>query len=308
MVNNMTREEMSQKIQNEIFSEENRENRKKLIIKIIKLLIVIFLIGIVFILYTTYISNTWIIVNEKRIVNKKIPDSFNGAKIIHFSDLHYGTTFKLDEVKELVKLVNERKPDLILFSGDLIDDHYSLKAKEKEELIKYLNEMDANIGKYAVIGEEDGVDYNTIMTQGGFNVLNNGYDLVYRGDNNPILMNGLSSTLSGLGDINKTLSYYSEENHNSNIYSISIMHEPDNVDDFINTNPSDLYLAGHSHLGEVRIPIIGNIRRIDGAKKYRNDYYKLSNSELYVSSGLGCDGKFRLFARPSINFLRLSNK
>ncbi len=304
----MTREEMSQKIQKEIFSEENKENRKKLIIKIIKILIIIFLLGIVFVLYTTYVSNTWIIVNEKRIINKKIPDSFNGSKIIHFSDLHYGTTMKMDELKKIVNLVNDRKPDLIIFTGDLVDDHYSLQGKEKEKLIKYLDEMDASIGKYAIIGEEDGVDYNTIMTQGGFNVLNNTYDLVYKGDNNPILINGLSSTLSGLGDINKALSYYSEDNHNSNIYSISIMHEPDNVDDFVNTNNSDLYFAGHSHLGEIRIPIIGNIRRIEGAKKYRNDYYEVSNSPLYISSGLGCDGKFRLFARPSINFIRLSNK
>lgn len=304
----MTREEMSKKIQDEIFNEENKENRKRLVIRIIKILIAVFILGIIFMLYTTYISNTWIIVNEKRIINKNIPDSFNGTKIIHFSDLHYGTTMTMDNVKEIVKLINDRNPDLVLFTGDLIDDHYDLDNKEQEKLIKQLNKIDASIGKYAVIGEEDGVSFNTIMTQSGFNVLNNEYDLIYKDDNNPILINGLSSTLSGLGDITKTLKYYSEDNHNSNIYSISIMHEPDNVDDFINTNPSNLYLAGHSHLGEVRIPFIGNIKGIEGAKKYRNNYYKVNNGELYVSSGLGCDGKIRLFDRPSINFFRISNK
>ena len=304
----MTREEMSQKIQDEIFNEENRDRRKKIIIKVLKVLILLFFLSIVFMLYTTYISNTWIIVNEKRIINKKIPDSFNGTKIIHFSDLHYGTTMNMNEVKKIVKLINERNPDIVIFTGDLIDDHYDLENKEQEQIIKQLNSIDSSIGKYAIIGEEDGVSYNTIMTQSGFNVLNNDYDLIYKDDNNPILINGLSSTLSGLGDITKTLKYYSEANHNSNIYSISIMHEADNVDDFINTNPSDLYLAGHSHLGEIRLPIIGSLKRIDGSKKYRKAYYKLDNSELYISSGLGIDGKFRLFNRPSINFFRISNK
>ena len=304
----MTREEMSQKIQDEIFSEENRNKRKKILIIIIKILLIVFILGIVFMLYTNYVSNTWIIVNEERIINSKIPDSFNGVKIIHFSDLHYGTTMKMDEVKNIVKLINDRNPDLVLFTGDLVDDHYDLENKEQEKLIKELDSINASIGKYAVIGEEDGVNYNTIMSSGGFTILNNDYDLIYKDDNNPILLNGLSTTNSGLGDITKTLSYYNQENHNSNIYSISIMHEPDNVDDFVNTKPSDLYLAGHSHLGEVRLPFIGNIKNIEGAKKYRNEYYKVSGSPLYVSSGLGIDGKFRLFARPSINFFRISNK
>ncbi len=308
MVNNMTREEISKKIQSEIFNEENKDKRKKLVLRILKILVIIFILGIIFILYTSYISNTWIIVNEKRIVNKKIPDSFNGTKIIHFSDLHYGTTFKMKEVKKLVKLVNDRKPDLILFTGDLIDDHYALKAKEQEELIKELDKMDASMGKYAITGEEDGVNYNTIISQGGFTLLNNDHDLIYKNDNNPILINGLNSTLSGLGDIDKTLSYYKEENHNSNIYSISMMHEPDNVDDFVNINNSDLYFAGHSHLGEVRLPFVGTVIGKEGYKKYKNDYYVVHGSPLYISSGLGIDGKFRLFARPSINFIRLSNK
>ena len=47
------------------------------------------------------------------------------------------------------------------------------------------------------------------------------------------------------------------------------MHEPDNVDDFVNTNNSDLYLAGHSHLGEIRLPFVGTLIGKDGYKKYK---------------------------------------
>jgi predicted MPP superfamily phosphohydrolase len=72
---------------------------------------------------------------------------------------------------------------------------------------------------------------------------------------------------------------------------------------------TDLFLAGHSHNGNIRIPFINkSIYKVEGAKKYDQDYYKIKNSNLYISSGLGTTNGIRLFCRPSINFFRLSNK
>ena len=167
----MTREEMRQKIQDEIFSEENRNKRKKILIIIIKILLIVFILGIVFMLYTNYISNTWIIVNEERIINSKIPDSFNGVKIIHFSDLHYGTTMKMDEVKNIVKLINDRNPDLVLFTGDLVDDHYDLENKEQEKLIKELDYF---------LGSKDNYRYERNLNNEGYKLIG-GVDEVGRG-------------------------------------------------------------------------------------------------------------------------------
>ena len=88
-----------------------------------------------------------------------------------------------------------------------------------------------------------------------------------------------------------------------------MLHEPDIVDSIISTYPSDLFLAGHSHNGTVRIPIINTpLLKSKNAIKYNQDYYKINNSELYISSGLGTETGIRLFCRPSINFFRLSNK
>lgn len=303
----MTREEMNEEIQNEIFQEQNREKIKKIVKITIKTIFIVTILSTAFFFYTTYISTVKIVVREYRIKNEKIPNSFNGLKIIQFSDLHFGSTMFNENVKEIVKLSNERKPDIIVFTGDLINKEYDLtkNVKEQEKLIKELKKMNATLGKYAILGDEDNEMISTIFNQSDFTILRNEYDLIYKNENTPILLTGISSRNQ---DIDKAFNYFKEENHNSNIYNITLIHEPDKTDDIISKYNTDLILAGHSHNGNIRIPFINySLFKVEGAKKYDQDYYKINNTKLYVSSGLGTKNGIRLFCRPSINFFRLSN-
>ena len=197
----MTREELNQTKQEEIFNEERREKRKHLVMIFLKITLILILIFLSAFFYITYISTSSLIVKEQRIINEKIPASFNGMKIVQFSDLHYGTTVFQSEVKNLVKQINERNPDLVVFTGDLIDQNYNLKSKERESLITELKKIKASLGKYAIMGEEDGDDFITIFNQSNFTILNNDYELIYKNDNTPILLIGLSSTLKEEIDI-----------------------------------------------------------------------------------------------------------
>lgn len=304
----MTREELNNKKQKEIFREENREKRKKLVLISLKIMITIVFLFTAFYFYTTRISAGSIIIKEKRIISEKIPDSFNGTKIIHFSDLHYGSNINYDKLKEIVNLINERKPDLVLFSGDLIAKDYNLSNKEQEKVINELKKITANLGKYTVMGDEDKDNFTTIMNQSDFTILNNDYDFLYNKTNDAILLIGFASSLNKQMDIDKGLEYFSNETANHDIYTISLFHEPDSAEDILNKHNVNLLLAGHSHNGNIRIPYIGSIIKIDGARKYDQEYYKINNSELYISSGLGTTGDgIRLFCRPSINFFRISN-
>lgn len=301
----MTREELNKQIQEEI-NEENKNTKNKNLIKfIIKSILFLIVFFTLFYSYTTYISTIKIGVREYRITNKKIPNSLDGLKIIHLSDLHFGSTMYNENVKEIEKMINKRKPDIVVFTGDLINKDYKLKSKEQEKLISYLKKINASLGKYAILGDEDNESISTIFNQSDFTILRNEYELIYKNNNDAIILIGLTTKNQ---DIEKAYSYFKEENHNSNIYTITLTHKPDTTEEIIN-HPTDLILAGHSHNGNIIIPFINYpLYQYEGAKKYNLAYYKIDNTKLYISSGLGTPEGFRLFCRPSINFYRISSK
>ena len=304
----MTREELSQDMQDEIFKEENRLKIKSIIITIIKWVIILVIVFILFILYTKNISTTGFIIREERVISKKLPQELNGLKIVQFSDLHYGSTVKNKELKKIVSMINETEADIVVFTGDLIDTKYKLKNKERENIINELSSINSNIGSYAVLGDEDNDDFLTILNQSNFVILNNMYDLVYYDNNNPILLSGISYSKDD-SVYYKAYDYYNDPNHNSNIFSVTLIHQPDTIYDLKDRFHSDLYIAGHSHNGNIRIPFIGSVINKTGSKKYHNEYYDLDGTPLYISSGLGTNNKLgiRLFCRPSISLYRLSN-
>ena len=307
----MTREEINEAKQKEIIKEQKIEKTKKIIKTIVITILIIIGVAFAFFSYTTFISTTKVHVKEYRIKNKKIPKSFNGIKIVQFSDLHYGTTIDYDNLKKTINKINNRKPDIVVFTGDLIDNNYTISAKEQEKLTKLLDKIEASLGKYAISGDEDKDNYYTILNQSNFNILNNDYDLIYNNTNDAILLVGLDSLIKNKQDIEKAYSYFKQEVYNSNIYTISIVHEPDSSTDMINNYNTDLILSGHTHNGSIRIPIINYpLIKTKGGKQYNQDYYKINNTDLYISSGLGTNNYFgiRLFCRPTISLYRLSNK
>lgn len=305
----VTREEKNKDIQKEIEEEKSHEKRKKIVKIFLKFTIILIIVFFLFYFYAKYSPTLGLIVKEERIINEKIPNSFNGTKIIHFSDLNYGSTIYEDELKNLVKIINSRKPDIIVFTGNIINKNYQINTKDQEKIIRQLKKINATIGKYAVMGKNDEKEtFITIMNQSNFIILDNNYDLVYN-NNTPILITGVSSYINDNRDINSTFKYFKEETHNSNIYTISIMSETEDLDEIITNYNPDLVLAGNSLNGEIRLPLIGGIIPQEGSSKYIDEYYKVNNTEIFISSGISSPTiGFRIFNSPSINLFRLTNK
>ncbi len=91
-------------------------------------------------------------------------------------------------------------------------------------------------------------------------------------------------------------------------YTIVLAHEPDQILDIKNYN-FNLFLAGHSHLGQIRLPLIGAIYTPKGSKKYYDEHYKVNNADMYINGGIGTSViEFRLLNKPSINLYRFYTK
>lgn len=263
------------------------------------IIIILLIVGLIF--YSRFVATKGLEVKEYEITSNKIPKSYEGLKIIHFSDLHYGTTVYLKELEKLVKEINTFNPDIIFFTGDLIDKNYKVSNEEIDNITKLLNKIDANIVSYAVKGNHDYTDsYNKIMDNTNFKVLKNEQQLFYYNDITPLLIIGLEDELMGTVDIPKAF-----ENFDENNYTILLTHEPD-LYEKTKEYKSDLVLAGHSHNGQVRIPFLGAVIKVAGAKKYYDEKYLINNTTMYISGGIGTSNyPFRLFNPPSFNFYRL---
>ena len=278
--------------------------------KVIIVLIIIILSISLILLYSRFIATKGLKINEYKVINFKITETYHGLKIVHLSDIHYNSTIFEKELKNIVEKINEIKPDIVVLTGDLIDDRISF---DKDIIINCLSKIEANLGKYAISGNHDIPidDYNYIIKESGFTNLDNKYDLIYYKSNEPIIISGIGSGEEDIGIKTEEFDKYISElkiDDTKPIYSILLVHEPDTIDN-LDSNNYDLVLAGHSHGGQVRLPLIGAIYRPVGAKKYYNEYYKINNTDLYISSGLGTSlYRFRLFNKPSFNFYRITNK
>ena len=254
-------------------------------------------------LYMRFIATSGISVREYKIKSSKL-SSFYGLKVVHFTDLHYGMTVDEDKLLYLVDKINKTKPDIVLFTGDLVDRHTSVTSEISNILTKYLSSINTTYGKYYVKGNHDKVNksYDKIMTSSNFKCLDDNYEIIYGKDNKTIFIGGVA--------VDKNINNEIVENLNLNNYDYKIfmMHYPDEVDKILKYN-FDFIVSGHSHNGQVRVPVIGKIITPDNAKKYYDSYYKINDTHLYISGGIGNSTiNLRFFNKPSFNLYRFVDK
>lgn len=263
--------------------------------KSIKILFFIIIFVFILFIYARYINTKGLIVNEISIVDKNLNENYNGLKIVHFSDIHYGRTTLENDLSKMVDEINLLKPDIIVFTGDLFDNKDIVK--DNVNLItKYLNKLEARLFKFAIIGDYDKKyldDYEDILNNSDFILLDNSSKLVYDNCDVPINFVGLTN----IKDIDSL--------YNNDYFTITLMHTPGSANNIKNSN---IIFAGHSLGGQIKIPFIGGIIKKEGAEKYVNDYYEVNKQKLYISNGIGTEKfSFRFFNKPSISLYRLYN-
>lgn len=250
-----------------------------------------------------FIGTKGLIIKEYKVVNKNIDTSFYGFKIVHFSDLHYGMSVDEKVLSNLVDKINKTKPDIVVFTGDLIDKKKNYTESDTKLLTKYLSKIKSSYGNYYVNGDDDENinSFDSIMVNSNFKSLNNNYEVITSEKNKKILISGISTNanIKIFNDIFKDDDYS---------YKIIMMHYPDNYD-LISKYNFDLVLSGHSHNGQVRLSYIGALVKMNNSKKYYDPYYKINDTDMYISGGIGNSKvNLRLFNTPSFNLYRLVDK
>ncbi len=276
-----SRLEKNKKKINEI-DKEKRQKKAKIIIKITSIILVsIFSI----LCFSMFIGAKYLVVKEVKITNDKLPNSFHGLKIVQFSDLLY-PSFNEKDLDNLKNKINELKPDIIVFTGNIKRIDYELTKNDISILSKFFNSLESSMNKYAVYGTND-KNFLDIL-ENSFIILDNKESIIYNKEIENIKIIGFNSN-------NVDTSKISDGSN----YNICLINNPDNINKI--KDVCDLTLAGNTLGGEIKIPFYKGLLTNN---KYYKDYYKEYN--MYISNGIGNNYKVRLFNQPSISLYRLN--
>lgn len=256
--------------------------------------------------YARYVEPKMLAIRNFTLESAKIPTSLHELKVLQFSDTHVGYHYDLKQLKGLIDKINNQKPDLILFTGDLVDAPHLYDFPD--ELPVLLSKLTAPLGKFWIYGNHDHGGNGTekikeVMDAGGFNLLQNSHTRI--GDNRgSFILAGLDDVMLGRPNIDEALQHVEPE-----VFTLLMVHEPD-VADQVQHYPVDLQLSGHSHGGQVQLPIYGYMITPPFAEKYVEGNYHLGDRlQLFVSRGLGTTRMpYRFLCRPEITIYTLKSK
>ena len=250
--------------------------------------------------------------NRPRVVRRDFwfprwPERMNGFTIALLSDFHYDPYFSTHPLHATVPLVNDLRPDLIVFTGDFVsvplieDDEKGALAAEP--CARLLSQMKARHGMWAVLGNHDVYTDPEHVTRAldaeGIHTLANESVAIER-DGARVWLAGVNDVLSRTADLSQTLHGVPEGEA-----TVLLAHEPDFAD--VTTKyPVDLQLSGHSHGGQVRIPLLPPLYLPELAKKYISGTYRIGGLTVYTNAGIGTVGvPVRFNCPPEITLLTL---
>lgn len=255
----------------------------------------LFLILILFIIfiYARYIEIDLFTIHNYDI-SANVPDSFKDLKIVHFSDTLINEEYTIKDLENLITEINELNPDIIFFTGDLIDDTYDLTNEEQETITTLLKDLEVTLYKFSVIGDNDQKNeeiYTDIMYNSDFILLDNETFILFYKDVTPI-------TITGITDLENLDEAYEIDEDLEYAVNITLTHKPDN---FIELDNADIVFAGHYLGGYINFPLYGPIIKKSGSEIYFENY-TYENRSLYISNGIGVENYLIRFNNtPSIN-------
>jgi predicted MPP superfamily phosphohydrolase/drug/metabolite transporter superfamily protein YnfA len=260
-------------------------------------------------------------VHTVKLTLKGMPDAFKGFKIVQVSDIHTGSFFSHDRMEEAVSEILEQNADIVVFSGDLVNN----RTDECYEYMDILAKIQAPLGVYSTLGNHDYGDYEGWATKEektqnfqemldvhkklGWNLMMNEHKIFERNGEKIALLGvenwGANLRFPKYGRMN--LAYPGTEDVP---VKILISHDPSHWEaEVLKDYPEiQLMMAGHTHGFQFGVEIPG-IKWSPSQWVYKQwaGLYENSGRYLYVNRGLGCIGYMgRVGIRPEITVFELS--
>lgn len=249
-------------------------------------------------------------IRSEKLISSKIDPSLNGTSIVFFSDLHYGTYTNDNDLNKCINIINKLNPDVVVFGGDLIDNYpdTNITQEQIQKLTTKLKSITASQGKYFILGNDDlysddcREEISEILSLGGFVSLVNTSHKIYNGTNSCFTIAGSDSLLNGSPDIDLF------DDLDPLNYNIAFIHCPDLFGE-ISLSNCDYVIAGHSHGGQVYIPLFDRLYRAKGSLNYFHGKHKKNTTTLDISNGVGLTSYSARFSAPAeIVYYKLESK
>jgi len=250
--------------------------------------------------------------NHPRVVKLDIslgrwPERLSGFTIALLSDFHYDPYFSIHPIRASIGIVKALRPQLILLTGDFVSVPFfgdpAKGAADADPCAAILKGLKAPHGVWAVMGNHDAFTDPDRVTAAlktqGIRVLAN-ESIPVESDGARFWLGGVDDVLGKTADLDATL-----HNVPQSEAMVLMVHEPDYADR-VARHPVDLQLSGHSHGGQVRLPLLPPLYLPDLGKKYVWGLYKIGGLMLYTNPGLGTVAvPARLNCPPEITLLTI---
>lgn len=255
--------------------------------------------------------------NEK-IKIPNLPSNFNGLKIAQISDIHAGSFYNKEAVERGVELLMAQEPDLILFTGDLVND----RAEEMHPYIEIFKKIQAPMGVYSILGNHDYGDYvkweseaakeennqNIRKVHGdlGWNLLLNEHIYLKKGDQKIALI-GVENWGKGFHQVGDLAKAY----HKCDApVKLLLSHDPTHFDEVVKKDFQDIDItfSGHTHGAQMGIET-GGFKWSPISLRYKKwaGLYEENGQYLYINRGFGFIGYAgRLGIMPEITVMDLT--
>jgi len=232
----------------------------------------------------------------------RLAATFDGYRIVQIGDLHLDDWSKPERLDRTAEMVNEERPDLVVVTGDFAS--YSARRLDTGRLVGALRRLSAPDGVLAILGNHDYLTDVKLIRQcireAGLTELINEVVTLERGGSE-LHVAGIDDVMEGRSRLDLVLGELPESGA-----AVLLAHEPDFADVAAATGRFDLQLSGHSHGGQVRVPLLGRAVLPPFSQRYTRGLHRVGGMLVYTNRGLGTvHARLRFGCRPEITALTL---